>query len=291
MVNETKDLMLNTVDGVTGRKLRWAWALLQLVPGLLAAQQPGSGIAQLFPAQPAGYLTDVAGVVDPASAARIDTIAARLRALTGAELAVVTLPTIKEYAPSDVALTIGRSWGVGAKGSIGDPRRNAGMVLLLVPRTENQRGQIYLATGQGIEGIVTDATAGRIQDLMIPQLREGQYGPALVIGVTELAGIVAQGFGVTDTTLTPKTPVTVAGGTSVRLALLVVILVFFLVLMVLAARARRWAGRHVVYWGGPWGGGGMGGSWGGGFGGGGGGGFGGFGGGGGFSGGGAGRSF
>jgi uncharacterized protein len=286
--------MLNTVGEFTGRKLRWAWALLQLIPGLLASQQPGSGIAQLFPAQPAGYLTDVAAVVDPASAARIDTIATRLRALTGAELAVVTLPTIKEYAPSDVALTIGRSWGVGAKGSIGDPRRNAGMVLLLVPRTENQRGQIYLATGQGIEGIVTDATAGRIQDLMIPQLREAQYGPALVTGVTELAGIVARGLGVTDSTLSPKNPVTIAGGTSVRLALLVIILVFFLVLTVLAARARRWARRHVIYWGGPVGRGGgtWGGGWGGGFGGGGGGGgFGGFGGGGGFSGGGAGRSF
>lgn len=293
MVNETKDLMLNTVGEVTGRKLRRAWALLQLIPGLLAAQQPGSGIAQLFPPQPTGYLTDVAGVVDPASAARIDSIATRLRALTGAELAVVTLPSIKDYAPSDVALTIGRSWGVGAKGSIGDPRRNAGMVLLLVPRTENQRGQIYLATGQGIEGIVTDATAGRIQDLMIPQLREGQYGPALVTGVTALAGIVAQGFGVTDSTLAPKTPVTLAGGTSFRLALLVFILVFFLIMMVLAARARRWARRHVIYWGGSGGRGGggiWGGGWGGGFGGGGGG-FGGFGGGGGFSGGGAGRSF
>ena len=288
--SEAKGLMLNTVSGFTGRKLRWAWALLQLVPGLLAAQQPGSGIARLFPPQPAGYLTDAAGIVDAASAARIDTIATRLRALTGAELAVVTLPTIQDYAPSDVALTIGRSWGVGAKGSIGDPRRNAGMVLLLVPRREDQRGQIYLATGQGIEGIVTDATAGRIQDLMIPQLREGQYGPALVTGVTELAGIVAQGFGITDSTLSPQRPVAMGGGATSRLALLLLIFVVFLVVMaVVSARARRWTRRGVVYWGGPWGGGG---GWGGGFGGGGGGGgFGGFGGGGGFSGGGAGRSF
>ena len=46
----------------------------------------------------------------------------------GAEMAVVTLPTIGDYAPSDVGVAIIRRWGIGAKAQVGDVRRNAGLV-------------------------------------------------------------------------------------------------------------------------------------------------------------------
>ncbi len=261
--------------------------LLQLIPGLLLAQD--QAIHQLFPPQPAGYLTDSAGVVDEASAATIDSLAALLRKLTQAELAVVTLPDIGDRAPADVALAIGRTWGVGAAAAVGDPSRNAGLVLLLVPRREGHRGQIYLATGKGIEGIVTDAASGRIQDLMLPQLRQEQYGPALVTGVRLLAAVVARGFRVSDTLLTAQSPEGApvqSEGANLTVLLLLFAAIILLMALQISARLRGRGWSRGVYWGGGSGG------WGGGFGGGGGGGgFGGFGGGGGFSGGGAGRSF
>src|SRR2546428_5246141 len=40
------------------------------------------------------------------------------------EIAVVTLPDIGDREPADVALQIGRQWGVGAKGAAGDPAKN-----------------------------------------------------------------------------------------------------------------------------------------------------------------------
>src|SRR4030095_11563265 len=112
-------------EGVFGPgKTRRVLGLLQLIPALLLAQQ-SSGIDSLFPARPTGYLTDVAGVVDQPSASRIDDLAARLRTATGAELAVVTLPTQGRYETSDLALALARQWGVGAKAEIGEQRRNA----------------------------------------------------------------------------------------------------------------------------------------------------------------------
>jgi len=145
---------------------------LAFLAGALPAQSP---VDSLFPPRPAGYLTDVAGVVDPASAATIDSIASRLRSVTGAEFAVVTLPTIGDYAASDVALAIGRAWGVGRAAQIGDATRNAGLVILLVPRREGEpnSGQIFISTGQGLEGIVTDAAAGGVRDAMVPELSAG----------------------------------------------------------------------------------------------------------------------
>ena len=50
-------------------------------------------------------------------------------------------------------------------------------------------------------GIVTDATAGRILDLMI-RSQQGEYGPALVTGTEAIASTVAKGFG----HLTPPSP-------------------------------------------------------------------------------------
>ncbi len=275
---------------VARRKGTLAVLVLQLVL-LVAPLVAQEGVEQLFPAQPTGYLTDVAGVVDPASAARIEIIAKTLREKTGAELAVVTLPTIGRYEASDVALVIGRRWGVGARAEVGDKVRNAGVVVLLVPKREGQAGKIRLEVGDGLQGILTDATSGRIRDAMRPQLAAGEYGPGLVTGVETIAALVAEKLGVRDSTLAPpQTAVSGGAGPSIFLMLLLAF-VFFAIVMAMAgsrsavgARGRR----PRVYWGPGIGGGGWGG--GGGFGGGGGG-FGGFGGGGGFSGGGAGGDF
>jgi uncharacterized protein len=267
-------------------------AVLQLTASLAAAQRPG--IDRLFPPEPVGYVNDFASVVDAGSAAAMEDLITRLRSATGAELAVVTLPTIEDYAPSDVGVEIIRRWGIGAKAEVGDVRRNAGLVLLLVPKKEGvaNSGKIYVAVGQGLEGIVTDAAAGQASDLMLPELREGKYGPGLLTGTRALAARVAQGYGVSDSSLTtgPAAPPAVSvPQRSLFRALFPILL--FLLFMGLSGRGRRRRGG--IYWGGPWIGGGWGG--GGGFGGGGfgggGGGFGGFGGGGGASGGGAGRSF
>ena len=276
------------------RKATRALILLQLVPALLAGQD--QGVRSLFPERPRGYLTDVAGVVDPASAAAIEDLASRLRGTAGAELAVVTLPSLGGRAPGDVALAILRTWGVGAKAEIGDRTRNAGAVLLLVPRTSSQRGEIYLSVGLGLEGVITDAIAGRITDLMVPELREARYGAGLLLGTRAVVATVARGFGVNDSTLAAADPFRGRRAAEPAINPLLVFILIILVMIVVSTLARRhgllpahrnrgWRHR------GGWGGGGW--SGGGGWGGGGGssGGFGGFGGGGGGMGGGAGRSF
>jgi uncharacterized protein len=268
---------------------------LQLTNGALLAQD--DAITKLFPARPTGYVTDVAGIVDQATEARITNLAERLKAATGAEIATVTLPTIGQQDEADVAREIGRRWGVGAATDIGDPTRNAGVVLLVVPRQNGQpgTGRVRVEVGRGLEGIVTDVTAGRIRDLMGERLVREDYSGALQAGVEALSGIIAAGFGVTDTMLTNARPAARprGGGSPLAGALPIVLFIVFLLLSRAMSGGRHRRGRHRrpgIYWGGPWIGGGFGGGsgWGGGgFGGG----FGGFGGGGGFSGGGAGGRF
>ena len=268
--------------------------LLQLTLGILGRGLEGQsrGVDTLFPAQPVGYVNDFAGLLQSAQPSDLEATLRRLQSATGAELVVVTLPTIGDQSEAEVALAIGRRWRVGAKAEIGDPRRNAGLVLLLVPRQNRQpgTGHVRIEVGQGLEGIVTDAAAGQIRrDIMGPDLEREAYGAAIENGVRALTSLIARGYGVTDSALTAYQPPAGSGGDTPRVGNMLPLLLFILfMLMASGGFGRRRRKRSGLFWGGPW----IGGGWGsgGGFGGGGGG-FGGFGGGGGFSGGGAGGRF
>ena len=144
---------------------------LQFAALPLAAQ--AAGIERLFPERPIGYVTDVAGVIPADRVAAIEDVITRLRRATGAEIAVVTLPTIETYDRADVAVAIGRKWGVGAATAGGDARRNAGIVLLVVPRQASQPGRLFIATGRGVEEFATDLAVGRIRDERRPLLTAG----------------------------------------------------------------------------------------------------------------------
>src|SRR2546428_10100503 len=122
---------------------------MQLLWLLRVAQLGGDS-----PPPPRGYVSDFAGVLDAASVSHMEAVIAEVRAKSRGEIAVVTLPDIGDRAASDVALQIGRQWGVGAKGAAGDPAKNLGVVVLLVP-LKNRRpgnGRAFIATGRAPEG-------------------------------------------------------------------------------------------------------------------------------------------
>ena len=100
---------------------------------------------------PRGLVSDFANVVPGSSAARMEQVAGDVRTKSGGEIAVVTLPDLNNYEPYEVALRIGREWGVGPMGEAGDARKNLGAVILVVPKetAANRRGRCYIATGRG----------------------------------------------------------------------------------------------------------------------------------------------
>lgn len=266
------------------------------------AQQP------VIPA-PVGVVNDFAHVLDAGTVERITRIAEDVRAKSRGEIAVVTLPDLAGRDVADVALTIGRTWKVGKVGNPGDPTRNAGAVILLVPKETNSegRGRCFVLTGQGTEGFITDATAGEICREATPSFANRDYASGLELVTLRTAQRFATEFNFAlDTTLAPLPPLPEArrSGRGIPPQLFFIIFVVLLSIAQSFARRRSGKGGRGGCGGGggsalPWiilsgmNSGGRGGGWssGGGFGGGGGGGFGGFGGGGGFSGGGGGSSW
>jgi len=247
-------------------------------------------LIQIAVPPPRGFVNDFAGVLDSTSARHMEAVIAEVREKTRGEIAVVTLADIGDRAASEVALQIGRQWGVGAQAAAGDRSKNLGVVVLLVPRKNHQpgTGDVFVATGRGAEGFLTDARAGRIRDAMIPFLAREEYGKGLSLGVDLIAQAFAGEFGVTLSNpefVRPPPPADQQVNPGIPFGFLLAVIILLIILtrgrlllipFMMSRAGRGWGGG-----GGGWGSGGFGG----------GGGFGGFGGGGGFSGGGAGGKF
>jgi uncharacterized protein len=226
---------------------------------------------------------DLASVVWPRDAAKMELWHRALFDASGVAIVVVTVPDLEGEPIEDFATRVGTEWGVGRKGE----DRGIVVVLSMKPR------RIYVATGYGVEGFLPDGRVGGIIDSeVMPSLRQQDYSGGLVRASAALTAAAAEEYGLTIEGLKAPSPEPRQDRQKVSpLALLVfgaLVLIFIafaihnpgaaamLLVALLRGRGRR----------GGWSGGGFGG---GGFGGGGGG-FGGFGGGG-FGGGGAGRGF
>jgi uncharacterized protein len=257
-----------------------------------SAQAPGLQL----PA-PVGYVNDFAHVIPPDKAAAISAIIDDVKAKSGGEIVVVTLPDLKGRPVEEVGLQIGRQWGVGRKGNPGDPARNTGVILLVVPKETSADGSGHIRTevGFGAEGFLTDATTGEFRDLAIPYFKNRDYGSGILLMVDSIAAHYANEFkfqvnpNVQAQIEVERPPPRGSSGRGIPPVVWFVLL--FIILSLLSGGRRRGCGGGgclPIFL--PIGGGGGGGGWsGGGFGGGGGGGggFGGFGSGGGFGGGGS----
>ena len=167
-------------------------SVLLVVPAGAARAQPGPVIPP-----PRGMVNDFAGVVPADQAARIERLAQYVRARSGGEIAVVTLPDLAGRDVTEVALRIGREWKVGANAPIGAAARNTGIVILVVPKETSRdgRGYVRIEVGQGTEGFLTDAQAGDIWRAEMPRLRARDYGGALEQMTAAVAQRYAANFG------------------------------------------------------------------------------------------------
>ena len=196
----------------------------------------------------------------------------------GPQIAVAVVDTIGNATPENYSIDLARSWGIG------DKEKDNG-ILLLIALTDRT---LRIEVGSGVEGELTDVTAGRIVDsVMLPRLRANDVDGAVRDG----ARAVMQVWRGENVVLEPTVPSNTITEVTPQQSIFGIILFFGLILMfvTLAVRGKRNGGGML----GPFGAGTL---YGGGFGnhrGGFGGGFGGFGGGGGggFSGGGAGGSW
>ncbi len=136
--------------------------------------------------KPQGYVSDFAKVLDAATVRQLNEYITRVEQSTGAELAIVTLPSLEGEPVEDVANLLYRKWGIGKKG------QDTGALFLLSIGDRKSR----LEVGYGLEPILPDGAAGEMLREMRPALRAGDYRSALATATAELGERIAREKGV-----------------------------------------------------------------------------------------------
>lgn len=141
--------------------------------------------------KPIGYVCDFANVMNPADRAAVEQTLTELEQKTGAQVAVVTLPSLEGGQVGDFANRLFARWGIGQKD------KNNG-ILLLCATQEGRGNRLRIEVGYGLEGVIPDAAAGRILDTyVVPCWSQGQYGVAVASGAVAIAQRIAADRGIT----------------------------------------------------------------------------------------------
>jgi hypothetical protein len=136
--------------------LLWVWtpAILRSAPQSASPPQETKS-SPLDQYKPRGYVNDFAGIISAQSQAKLEALAEKLD---------------RETSIKDFATQLFNRWGIG------DKETNRGVLILL----SKEDHQYRIATGLGLESILTDEKCAALGKEMVPMLRKGEYGEALL---------------------------------------------------------------------------------------------------------------
>ena len=112
----------------------------------------------------------------------------RFNDTSSTQITIVLVSDFNGRDKAQFAYKIGQQWGVGQE------EFDNGIVILVKPKekADNNKGEVFIATGYGVEGAVPDAIANRITDEeMIPQFKKGNYFVGLDKGTNVLIDLTS----------------------------------------------------------------------------------------------------
>jgi uncharacterized protein len=147
---------------------------------LLAALAAGAALALEVPFL-AGRIVDQAGLLSSEEKQRIEQKLQALEQKSGAQVAVLTIPSLEGDPLEDYSMRVASTWKLGQK-----DKDNG--VLFIVARDDRK---MRLEVGYGLEEFLTDLKSGRILDEIVrPLFRQGQFGAGIEAGVDAVVGSI-----------------------------------------------------------------------------------------------------
>lgn len=230
--------MPRRVSGLIG--LIFAAAVLFATQTAAVGQTGQSPIPLPSPFSP---IVDYAGVIDPDTREKLESIYRNLKQRADIEFAVVTIDTTGDQVIFDYSLAVARGWGIGSK--VGD---KAGFLLLVAIRDRKYFTQV----SDHLEGDLNDGLVGQIQrERLVPQFKKGNYSQGIYDTIQTYVATLAEkrGFsidGIDQSYAYRETPRQRSGGTSPGISnpccTLIVILFVIILLISLSKRGGRGGG-------------------------------------------------
>lgn len=136
--------------------------------------------------EPPRLVNDYAGILSPEQVQALENKLVAFNDSTSNQIAVVIVDDLQGYDRSDFAYRVARDWGIGQ----GD--FNNGLLVLVKPKTASSSGQVFIATGYGLEGAIPDlACADIIDNEIIPRFRENDYYGGIDAGTNVLMALAS----------------------------------------------------------------------------------------------------
>lgn len=106
-----------------------------------------------------------------------------LEKLTSAQVIVIALQNSGQMDAREVSMQLFNTWKVGQKES------NNGLVLVLIV----DRREVFIRTGYGLEGAITDAKSTQIVNkIMAPYFRKADWDNGIIAGVDEISRLIVK---------------------------------------------------------------------------------------------------
>jgi uncharacterized protein len=136
-----------------------------------------------------GHINDYASMLSPSAGRQLEAELVGLEQTDSTQIVVLTIPSLEGDALEDFSLRVVETWKIGQKGL------DNGALLLIA---KNDR-KIRIEVGYGLEGRMTDLTAGRIiRNVITPQFRSGRFEQGISDGVAAMIGVVRGEFSATE---------------------------------------------------------------------------------------------
>jgi uncharacterized protein len=152
-------------------KIKIKFTLLLLFSALFFSLT--SKAQQEFPArpEPQRLVNDFAGLLSAEQKNLLEYKLVNFNQRTSTQIAIVTIKSIAGYDPFDYSQKLAEKWGIGQKG------KNNGILILVKPKVGNERGEVYIQVGYGLEGVVPDAVAHQtlVENELIPAFKQNDY--------------------------------------------------------------------------------------------------------------------
>jgi uncharacterized protein len=203
------------------KKIRPAAWLLATLAALLPALPAAGEIAVPFLS---GRVVDEAEMLSPNTEQFLDAELAKLEQETGAQVAVLTVPSLDDEPIEVYALRVVEAWKLGRE------KQDDG-ALLLISRDDRK---MRIEVGYGLEGALPDVIAKRIlSERLGPRFKAGDFDGGVAEAVATIGGIVRGEAGV----LQPEAP-TRQGGMGMGVWLIIAFVAFNMLLPIISAAAR-----------------------------------------------------
>lgn len=198
--------------------------------------------AQVIPERPVPprLVNDFANILSADEVARLETKLVVFNDSTSTQIAIIIVKSLNGYDKNDLAQRIGEKWGVGRKG------KNNGVVILVKPKYGQEKGEVSIQTGYGLEGVLPDITCKRIvENEMIPAFNDNHYYNGLDKATSTIISITKGEY--TAAQYNKKTNPNPYG------MLVPIIILFVVIFLIRSSRGGTHSvGKHLPFWTALW---------------------------------------